>query len=410
MRVFNTENEYGSGTVFSWASILDDNARAQAEAISRTDIVDGPLALMPDAHFGYGPPVGSAFRMRGGVMPYAVGVDIGCGMIAMKTTLHREELRGHEGRIHSNIRELIPSGLGKSHAIPIRQAELWFSTQHAPPGIRAASTLKNKRGLFHEQYDALLHKAQTQFGTLGSGNHFVEVCQDKEEAVWLLLHSGSRGIGLTLANAHIAKAKQWIKDSEITLENSEFSYFMEGSLEFHDYIEDMLWAQRYALAQRQAMMDRLIEAVDKEVSGWLTAENPINCHHNYAELTEDGAWLVRKGAIDASEHKLGIIPGSMGTATYIVEGLGNSLSYNTSPHGAGRIKGRGAAKRELSIEEFKEQMGDRTWQDRDAEELLDEAPKAYKPIAQVIEDSRSLIKPVTILSQFINYKGVKDRG
>lgn len=178
-----------------------------------------------------------------------------------------------------------------------------------------------------------------------------------------------------------------------------------GAPEADLYLRDMVWAQRYAFKQREAMMDNLIAAVAEVREDWSVVER-INCHHNYAELQEDGAWLTRKGAIDASEGVLGIVPGSMGAATYIVKGKGNEESYRTSPHGAGRILSRKAARRTLSEDEFREEMKGRTWLDRDATELLDEAPSAYKPIEQVMKDSEDLVEPVAVLSQFINYKGL----
>jgi tRNA-splicing ligase RtcB len=274
-----------------------------------------------------------------------------------------------------------------------------------PRGIQPDSRLMRKGERLAKDFTSLSDRLGIQFGTLGSGNHFVEVCEDTEGAVWLLLHSGSRGIGNILATAHVNEAKAFCKDNGIEVESDEFSYVVEGTRQFRAYIDDMLWCQRYAYAQREAMMDNLIEAVEHEIGSFEMGER-INTHHNYAEEIEPGTWLTRKGAIDASLGRLGIIPGSMGAATYIVRGKGESESYNTSPHGAGRILGRGEARRTLDLAEFKAQMGERTWLDRDAEALLDEAPSAYKPIEQVITDSESLIEPVTVLSQFINYKGL----
>jgi tRNA-splicing ligase RtcB len=193
--------------------------------------------------------------------------------------------------------------------------------------------------------------------------------------------------------------------SRTPLESREFAWFERGEAGFDGYLADMLWCQRYAFDQREAMMDALCVAVERE-AGSFAIEAKINCHHNYAEEIEPGLWLTRKGAIDASAGKLGIIPGSMGAATYIVRGLGDAESYNTSPHGAGRLLGRNVARKTLDVEAFKAQMAGRAWLDRDAEKLLDEAPGAYKPIETVIADSEGLIEPVAVLSQFINYKGL----
>ena len=391
--IFRTENEFGNGEVRSWASLIDDGCRTQAEAISRVPILDGYLALMPDAHFGFGPPVGSAIKTRDAVMPYAVGVDIGCGMIAARTSLMRDSLRGHERRILGNIRSLIPSGVGKNHESPTPASEAFFERHGEPPGAN----------IVPKGAASLIATARLQFGTLGSGNHFVEVCEDKDGGVWLLLHSGSRGAGNQLATAHVAVAQA---GCATPLESPEFAFVSRGTPEFDSYLADMLWCQAYAFDQREAMLSALACAVEQEVGEFALLET-INCHHNYAEELEPGLWLTRKGAIDASPGKPGIIPGSMGAATYIVRGKGNTESYNTSPHGAGRLLGRHDARRKLDIAAFKAQMGDRTWMDREASQLIDEAPDAYKPIETVIADSASLVEPVSILSQFINYKGVK---
>ena len=389
VKVYATEG----GEVRSWASIIDEKTVAQACSISRAPIVDGYLALMPDAHFGYGPPVGTALKTRGGVMPYAVGVDIGCGMIAVKTDLDRDRLRGREGEVLGNIRELIPSGVGKRHDVPLPASKAFLDDYGLPPGLKKAGVA------------GLEQRLRYQFGTLGAGNHFVEVCESTEGDVWLLLHSGSRGVGNILATYHAKRARKFCDDHGLSsdLESWEFSYFPDP--EAPPYLGDMLWCQAYAFRQREAMMDGLIEAVDRVVDGEWNASERINCHHNYAEEIE-GGWLTRKGAIDASVDKLGVIPGSMGAATYIVKGLGNEEAYNTSPHGAGRVMGRKQAHRTLDLEAFKKQMAGKTWLDRSAKALLDEAPSAYKPIEQVIEDSADLITPVTVLSQFINYKGL----
>ncbi len=393
-----TENEYGRGVVKSWASIIDTATQRQAEKISRVPVIEGYLALMPDAHYGFGPPVGSALKTKKAVMPYAVGVDIGCGMIAVETDLERDAFRGREGQVMGHICALIPSGVGTSHKTPLAQATRFVADNGFPAGLD--ETALAKRG------EDLRRKALIQFGTLGAGNHFVEVCEDSRGRVWLLLHSGSRGIGNLLASEHVGVAKQHCADHGIALEDRDFAYLPAETQEAGAYLGDMLWAQRYAYAQREAMMDSLMEAVSRELgSDWAEVQR-INCHHNYAEQLADGTWLTRKGAIDASEAKMGIIPGSMGAATYIVRGRGNPEAYHTSPHGAGRVMGRNQARKTLSEQDFRDQMKGKTWLDRDARRLLDEAPSAYKPIEQVIEDSADLIEPLTVLTQFINYKGL----
>ena len=388
-QVFNTENEFGAGEVRSWASLLDDNCRLQAEAISRVPILEGYLALLPDAHHGFGPPVGSALLTKDAVMPYAVGVDIGCGMIAVETELERERLRGQEGRILQKIREYIPSGVGKGHTRPTSAAAAFFKRRGNPPSVRTG--------------DSLANLARIQFGTLGSGNHFVEVCENSAGRVWLVLHSGSRGVGNQLATKHVRRAQELMSSP---VESRDFAFFNRWQPEFEAYLSDMLWCQTYAFEQREAMMQAALKAVTEGARLQVGIRQVINCHHNYAEELEDGLWLTRKGAIDASEGRPGVIPGSMGAATYIVRGKGNRESYCSSPHGAGRLLGRNVAKKQLSVEEFKTQMQGKTWLVGDAAKLLDEAPFAYKPIEVVIKDSEDLIEPITVLRQFINYKGL----
>lgn len=391
LNTYKSENEFGSGEVRSWASLIDENCLAQAQSISRVPIVEGYLALMPDAHHGFGPPVGSALLTRDAVMPYAVGVDIGCGMIAVETSLYRDDFVGKENKILGGIREAIPSGVGRAH-LTIRDSWKFFRETYGPPP---------NAHLAKENAEEI---AATQFGTLGSGNHFVEVCTNDVDRVWLVLHSGSRGIGNQLATAHVRIAQQLC---DTPLESKEFAFLRIDTPEYNAYIADMLWCQEYALKQRAAMMSALMDVVKDALNlDYLEVVDIINCHHNYAEYIEPNLLLTRKGAIDASEGTMGVIPGSMGAATYIVRGKGNAESYNTSPHGAGRLLGRNVAKKQLDLETFKTQMAGKTWLDRDASQLLDEAPFAYKPIETVIEDSKDLIEPVTVLSQFINYKGV----
>ena len=287
-----TENEYGRGVVKSWASIIDDATRAQAAKISRVPVLEGYLALMPDAHFGFGPPVGSALQTRRAVMPYAVGVDIGCGMIAVGTDLRREQFSGIERMVLGHIRELIPSGVGTSHKRPLPQADEFVADNGYPAGLEEKT--------FARDAETMRQKTLMQFGTLGAGNHFVEVCEEADGTVWFVLHSGSRGVGNMLASGHFGIAQVFCEQNRIELEHREFSYFPSEAVEAEVYLGDMLWAQRYAYAQREAMMDSLMRAVGRELGSDWNEVQRINCHHNYAEELEDGTWITRKGAIDAS--------------------------------------------------------------------------------------------------------------
>ncbi len=373
--------ESGGQPVRNWASILDDGTLQQALMTARCEALAGPLALMPDAHLGMGATVGSVLLTHG-IIPAAVGVDIGCGVSAFKTDIRREVIDEETAkRILGRIRETVPSGVGKAH-LAISSAARAFAKQRGWPSIR------------DEQ------RILSQFGTLGSGNHFAEVSEDSDGIVWVLVHSGSRGIGNKIAQHHIKIAQ----GLGIEVEHRDLAYLPGGSPELAAYVEDMLWAQDYAHNQRKAMVEAVYEALVNAVAGEI--EDEIYCHHNYSERDATGTWLSRKGAIDASAGVMGIIPGSMGAATYIVRGRGNADSYNSSPHGAGRMLSRGRARRELDLEEFKSQMTGRVWDDRNAKALLDEAPLAYKPIDVVMDDAKDLVEPVTVLKAFINYKGL----
>ncbi|MDA1298440.1 MAG: RtcB family protein [Chloroflexi bacterium] len=322
------------------------------------------------------------------MLPSAVGVDIGCGMIAVETSVRRESISVKTARkMLGRIRELVPAGVGQGHEGTTTDWQRFHAEHGDAPGAG----------------ERILERAGRQFGTLGSGNHFAEFSEDRQGFVWAIVHSGSRGPGNMLAQHHIGQAKEFVARQGIEVEHRDLSYLIEGAPEFDAYIADMLWAQVYAYEQRASMMSRMLEILDEQVT--FDEGRRINCHHNYSEQ-KDGAWLSRKGAIAAGVDDWGVIPGSMGAATYIVRGKANPDSYSNAPHGAGRLMGRGVARRQLSLDEFKAQMGDRAWLDRDAKELLDEAPGAYKPIEQVMKDAETLVETIEILSQFVNYKGL----
>ena len=376
--------ESGGQIVRSWASILDPKTLQQALMTARCDAMAGPLALMPDAHLGAGSTVGSVLLTEG-IIPAAVGVDIGCGVSAYKTDIQRHDISDEAARrIRGRIRETIPSGVGKAHGKASAKGREFVRWRGWP-------SIKDEQRIL------------AQFGTLGSGNHFAEVSEDSDGFVWVLVHSGSRGIGNQIAQHHISIAK----GLGTRVEHPDLSYLSPGSSELNIYVSDMLWAQDYAHYQREAMMEALYAAVadNVEYQGAEISET-VYCHHNYSEESDKDIWLSRKGAIDAASGVMGIVPGSMGAATYMVRGKGNPDSYNSAPHGAGRRLSRRAAKRELDLEEFKSQMTDRVWDDRNAKALLDEAPLAYKPIETVMEDSKDLVSTVTVLKAFINYKGL----
>lgn len=388
---YETENEFGAGVVLSWASMLEDNTREQAERTSRSSRVAGHVALMPDAHLGMGATVGSVIRTNNSIIPAAVGVDIGCGMIAVRTDLERCKLGIEQcRRILGLIRDTVPSGFGKGNAQVQPEARAFVEAHGWAEGVIGQPELQQR--------------ALAQFCSLGDGNHFAEVAEDRDGYAWAIVHSGSRGVGNVLAVHHTRVAKDFCEANDFPLEDQDLAFLIGGTPEFDAYIGDMLWAQEYAFWQRDAIMTRVLAAVEAEAA--FSEIERINCHHNYAEEIGPDNWLTRKGAIDAHEGKRGIIPGSMGDATYIVSGLGNAEAYWSSPHGAGRVLSRGAARRELDIGEFRARMEGKVWQDRNADDLIDEAPASYKPIETVMQDAATLVAPAAILTQFINYKGI----
>lgn len=334
----------------------------------------------------------------------AAGVFVhNCGMVAAMTDLTASDLPDNLSSFMRDVRETVPAGVGKGHLEPTTLGVNW---------LRSQDTAR------HPTWELLDEKqkqtAVGQVGSLGSGNHFFEICLDEDDNVWLLIHSGSRGIGNQLATKHIKVARQLERAHE--LEDIDLAYFVENTPEFEAYITDMLWAQDYAFVNRDIMMTRAFRAFQKFIGKTCMRIHQYSCHHNYADretIVDDKgqrkiAWVTRKGAISAREGQYGIIPGSMGTRSYIVRGLGNPASYYSSAHGAGRRLSRNAARKSISLDEFRAAMGDgRIWQDRDAQQLLDEAPQSYKSIDLVIADQSDLVEVVHTLRAILNYKGVK---
>ena len=373
--------------LMSWASDVDVQTLDQAERTARLPIVAGHVALMPDAHFGLGSTVGSVIPTEGAVIPSAIGVDIGCGMIAVRMDLTAAQLPDTLAPVMPLFEKRIPAGVGQAHDHGVTLAGLGEPATELTPKQQKT--------------------AATQFGTLGSGNHFVEVCLDEHDHVWLVLHSGSRGIGNQLAQKAIAQAKGLAKERMESLEDPDLAYLVEGDRAWQTYITDMLWAQRYALGSRERMMDAAVRSL-VEVVGHGREVQRINCHHNFTQREEHGGrslWITRKGAIKAAKGDLGVIPGSMGTRSYIIEGLGSEASYNSCAHGAGRRLSRRQARKTLTVDSLKESMTGRVWNDRSALALLDEHPASYKDIDQVMADQTDLVAVQATLRQIVNYKG-----
>jgi tRNA-splicing ligase RtcB len=314
-------------------------------------------------------------------------------MIAVDTGLTSHALPDDLGPLHGLIRAAVPAGVGKGH-LEVNEAAL---DRHGPTRPVSSDLTTKQTATLREQ-----------FGTLGAGNHFVEVCLDERDHVWIVLHSGSRGIGNQLATQHIEGARGLMARYFIELEDRDLAYLVEGTAEVEAYIGDMLWAQEYAMGNRESMMDATLQAVSDFLGSPISAAERVNCHHNFTELKHhhgQNVWLTRKGAIRARSGDRGVIPGSMGTRAYIVSGLGNPASYDSCSHGAGRRLSRGRARKELDLEGLRAAMDGTVWNDRDAEALPDEDPRAYKDIDRVMADQADLVTVDHTLRQILNYKG-----
>ncbi|WP_338484485.1 RtcB family protein [Streptomyces sp. SCSIO 75703] len=376
---------------------VEDGALRQLRNTATLPWIEG-LAVMPDVHYGKGATVGSVIAMRGAVCPAAVGVDIGCGMSAVRTSLTANDLPGDLSRLRSRIEQAIPVGRGM-HDEPVDPGRLhgfatagWDDFWSRFDGVAEAVRFRQER-------------AGRQMGTLGSGNHFVEVCVDTEDAVWLMLHSGSRNIGKELAEHHIGAARDLPHNQGLV--DRDLAVFVADTPQMAAYRNDLFWAQEYASRNRSIMMALLKDVVRKEFRKARPSFEPeISCHHNYvAQERYRGVDLLvtRKGAIRAGRGDHGIIPGSMGTGSYIVEGLGNEASFNSASHGAGRRMSRSAAKRRFTARDLEEQT--RGVECRKDSGVVDEIPAAYKPIEQVIDQQRDLVRVVAQLRQVVCVKG-----
>jgi len=384
-----------SKKLMNWASILGDNARAQAERTAAMPFVYPHVALMPDAHLGKGATVGSVIPTLRAIMPAAVGVDIGCGMIALRTQFTAENVRGRGDP--AALREAI------GRAIPL-SAGRYNGRIYGEQTTARITELEQRDGA--DSAEQIAPNWRLQLGSLGSGNHFIEVSLDEADRVWLFLHSGSRGVGNKLAQRHIQTAQALAAKWWITLPDRDLAYLVEDTAEFWAYIRDLRWAQHFALLNREEMMDRVADCASDWFGLAVEPAETVNTHHNYTEReTHFGqeVWLSRKGAIDASPGKPGLIPGSMGTRSYIVTGKGNRLALNSSPHGAGREYSRSAARKAFSRAQLEAAMAGIEWRRTDA--FLDEIPGAYKDIDVIMEDAKDLVEIRHVLRQIVNVKG-----
>lgn len=409
----------GSADVRLWAPVeeVEPQALEQVKRIARLPWAFHHIAVMPDVHFGIGATVGSVIAMKNAVSPAAVGVDIGCGMGALLTNLRASNLPDSLHEIRSAIEAAIPVGFnwhketGDIGGLLQRDViDLFREFDDLDPAVQG---MKLGKGGVKTEVSIKTQAAQ-QMGTLGGGNHFIEMCLDTEDRVWLMLHSGSRGIGNQLAQLHIARAKKLAHN--VDLPNKDLSVFLAGTKEMAEYRRDLFWAQRYAMLNRKVMMQLYREALEpffpnvgppvRRADEEPIAHRAVWCHHNYvAEETHFGeeVLVTRKGAIRAGVGEFGIIPGSMGTRSFIVEGLGNPDSFSSASHGAGRRMSRGQAKREFTLENLAEQT--KGVECRKDEGVIDEIPGAYKDIGAVMENQKDLVKVVAELHAVLCVKG-----
>jgi tRNA-splicing ligase RtcB (3'-phosphate/5'-hydroxy nucleic acid ligase) len=379
--------------LWNWASIIEPKTLSQAEATASLPFIFPHVALMPDAHLGKGATVGSVIPTLGAIIPAAVGVDIGCGMAAVRTQYHRDELTGDLSVLRAAIERAVPLSAGQYNTALTDSA-----AQRVERLTKAAEAARFDPARYGGNW-------ALQLGSLGSGNHFIEVTVDEQGAVWLFLHSGSRGVGNKIASHHIRVAQEAMKRWWIRLPDDDLAYLAEGTDEFWAYIRELRWAQEFALANRDEMMDRVV-ACFAEWHGPVEELERVQCHHNYTSReTHFGkeVWLSRKGAIDAAPGVPGLIPGSMGDASYVVVGKGNRLALNSSPHGAGRNYSRTAARRRFTREQLREAMAGIEY--RDTAAFIDEIPQAYKPIDVVMRDAADLVEVRHTLRQLVNVKG-----
>lgn len=359
--------------------------------VSRLPCLYKHVALMPDAHLGIGSMVGSVIATKDAVIPATVGVDIGCGMMAVKTPFKSGILDGKLKDLRHNIERTIPVGFNE-HKEAVEESNDWSRW--------------SEFGDLHSGVHDRKRKAMRQLGTLGGGNHFVEVCLDTENYVWLMLHSGSRGIGNQLATRHIETAKQLHRLNE--LPDPALAYFIKGTDEFKNYWRDLKWAQSYAMKNREIMMTRLLYQFNRMFNKGedFQPEITVNCHHNYvAEEIHFGenVFVTRKGAINAADGQFGIIPGSMGAKSFIIKGRGNAESFNSCSHGAGRKMSRTAAKKRFSKEDLERQT--KGVECRKDKGVIDEIPGAYKDIDEVMRNQSDLVEIVAELKQVVCVKG-----
>ena len=384
-----------------WSELhsVESAALDQLTNIANLPFVFKHVAAMPDVHLGKGATVGSVVATKGAICPAAVGVDIGCGMMAIKTDLNANIVQDKIKEIRHSIERSVPVGHEGNKKI-VASVSNW-------KGWKTYGNLHAAK--VHRQTNELFQRAQLQLGTLGGGNHFIEVCLDTENNVWIMLHSGSRNIGKSLAEMHMYDAKEEMKKMFIGLSDPDLAYFVENTVQFNNYMQDLEWAQDYAAQNRVEMMSRILKDISYAIygeDGKIAKLMEVNCHHNFVSREnhyKENVLITRKGAVRARAGDLVIIPGSMGARSFIAEGLGNPESFNSCSHGAGRKMSRSEAKRQFTLADLEAQT--QGIECRKDEGVIDEIPGAYKDIDTVMANQDDLVKIVAELRQIMCIKG-----
>ena len=398
-------HQTGGAPIKAWTKgvPIEDQAMAQLRNVAALPFIHKHLAVMPDVHWGLGATVGSVIATKGAIVPAAVGVDIGCGMMAVRTTLTANQLPDSLAPLRSAIEAAVPHGRTAHGGRNDRGA--WGQVPEASGRAWAGLEARYQAVVENNPKDFSANNAR-HLGTLGTGNHFIEVCLDQSDRVWAMLHSGSRGVGNRIGTYFIQRAKKEMERWFIHLPDQDLAYLVEGSELFDDYVRAVGWAQDFALANRELMMRAVLGAMAQALPDFAVDETAVNCHHNYlARETHFGAnvLVTRKGAVRAGAGELGIIPGSMGVKSFIVRGLGNADSFNSCSHGAGRKMSRGAAKKTFTVEDrVRATAGVECRKDAG---VIDETPGAYKDIDAVMAAQADLVEVVHTLKQVVCVKG-----
>ena len=398
MPILRTINK-GRVPVKIYTEDIDPSAYNQLSKIAELPFIHSHIAAMPDVHHGIGATVGSVIPTRGAIIPAAVGVDIGCGMNAVRLSISANELPDNLKPVRGAIEDAVPVGFSMHKQVKARRSTL-------TPLDAGLEKILSQHPAVGKMVKNISRTWSQQVGTLGGGNHFIELCLDENQDVWVMLHSGSRGIGNVIGRYFIGLAKKDMQRLQQNLPDKDLAYFSEGTQYFNDYVHAVQWGQDYAMANRREMMRLTLDALKPVLPHFVITKEAINCHHNYVSIEnhfDEKVFLTRKGAISAREGELGIIPGSMGAKSFIVRGKGNVQSFHSCSHGAGRSMSRTAAKKAFSAEDLKRQT--QGVECRKDDGVVDEIPGAYKDIDKVMQNQSDLVDIVHTLKQVVCVKG-----